>query len=160
MPHASGSDDRIDTSRRRMLTGLAALATGGAALVVTGAGCSAQNGAVVPAPPQGSIDLVVPEAAAVRVPLASLSNGARVVVQYGDVPVEVRQAEDGPRATALLCTHTGCKVVWRDEGAFYQCACHDAHFDTQGVPFTGLPTKPLVRVPVAASGDDLVVGGA
>jgi Rieske Fe-S protein len=60
----------------------------------------------------------------------------------------------------LLCTHTGCRVVWRDDGAFYQCACHDAHFDAQGVPITGLPNRPLLRVPVAVSGDQAVVGGA
>lgn len=160
MPHASGSDDRIDTSRRRMLAGLAVLATGGTAVATTIAGCAAPNGAVVPGPPEGSVEIVVPRAAPVRVPLASLGGGARVRVQYGDIPVEVRQTSDGVRATALLCTHTGCKVVWREDMAFYQCACHDAHFDIEGVPIAGLPTKRLVRIPVATTGDHVVVGGA
>jgi Rieske Fe-S protein len=51
-------------------------------------------------------------------------------VLYQGFPVEVRRADDGTvAARSLLCTHTGCEVVWMPQRQLYHCPCHEGLFD-------------------------------
>jgi cytochrome b6-f complex iron-sulfur subunit len=127
------------------------------------AGLVALVGAVSPgcqqAAPEATAPGELPVADAVEVPASDLGPETRLVVQYGEVPVEVRRTPDGVEAIALLCTHLGCKVVWKDDLDRYQCACHEGQFDFAGRPVAGIPTRPLWRVPAAVSAATIVIGG-
>jgi Rieske Fe-S protein len=42
------------------------------------------------------------------------------------------------------CTHLACNVIWRKEKQIFECPCHSGHFDMDGRPIAGPPSKPLV----------------
>lgn len=149
-----GDLDGRTVTRRDALTTLAGGAGTVVLLAVTGGGCrQTPSPAVTP----GELPVAEP----VDVPLSDLGPDTRKIVQYGDVPVEVRRAADGTgvEAIALLCTHLGCKVVWKDDITRYQCACHEGQFDVSGRPVAGIPTRPLWRVPVTVTATAAVIGG-
>jgi Rieske Fe-S protein len=150
---ANGTRQATDRTRRRLLAGLAT-AAGAGLLPFTSAGCG-RRAEDPPAP-----FTAVPRAAPVVVPLEHLAGG-RTVVFYGEVPVEVRTVEGrGAEALALLCTHQGCRVVWKPDHRTYDCACHEGRFDQAGQPIAGLARLPLMRVPVTVSATAVTVGGA
>jgi Rieske Fe-S protein len=140
-------------SRRDALRTLA----GGAGTLALLAGGAA--GGCRQAPPPAVAPGELPVATPVDVPLSELGPDTRLIVQYGEVPVEVRRTPDGVEAIALLCTHLGCKVVWKDDLDRYQCACHEGQFDFTGKPVAGIPTQPLWRVPATVSATSIVIGG-
>ena len=150
-----GDASRPPVSRREALRTLA----GGAGTIALLAGVG--NAGCRQAPPPAVAPGELPEADPVEVLLSDLGPDTRLVVQYGDVPVEVRRAADGAgvEAIALLCTHLGCKVVWQDDLDRYQCACHEGQFDVSGQPVAGIPTRPLWRVPVNVTATAAVIGG-
>jgi Rieske Fe-S protein len=75
--------------------------------------------------------------------------------------VEVRRAEDGTvAARSLLCTHTGCEVVWIPDRQLYHCPCHEGLFDADGRVVAGFPPRPLRDVPARIEGDEILVGEA
>lgn len=42
-----------------------------------------------------------------------------------------------------ICTHLACNVIWREEAGIFECPCHSGHFDMEGKPIAGPPTRPL-----------------
>jgi Rieske Fe-S protein len=42
------------------------------------------------------------------------------------------------------CTHLACNVIWRKEKQIFECPCHSGHFDMDGRPIAGPPSKPLI----------------
>ncbi len=94
----------------------------------------------------------------VRVSLADLPLGARIVVASAREPIEVVRSRDGLSARSLLCTHFGCRVVWEAARERYRCPCHAGWFDAAGQPVAGPPTRPLRPVPIAVVGDVALVG--
>lgn len=139
-------------TRRQCLAGLAALSAG--ALPAPACGRGDEDGPLTAVPG----DLDQPGVAPVTVPLASLPEAGRYEVAWGAIPVELRRTAGGVEARALLCTHQGCKVVWRDPSRVYECACHQGHFDESGRPVSGMPTRPLRRVPLLVSPATVYVG--
>lgn len=110
-------------------------------------GCSPSDEAS--APPGGST----------RVPLSELPPGTRLRVLHHGFPVEVKRADDGAvTARSLLCTHTGCEVVWQPDRQLYHCPCHEGLFDADGRVVAGKPPLPLRDVPVRLEGEEVVVG--
>jgi Rieske Fe-S protein len=96
---------------------------------------------------------------AVRVPLAELPPGRRLVVTWDGEPVELLRSADGQaRALLLSCTHFGCPVEWREADGRYQCPCHDGRYADDGRVLQGPPPRPLRRIPVRIEGDELVLG--
>ena len=56
---------------------------------------------------------------------------------------------DGPDNITVFsstCTHLACNVIWRKEKNIFECPCHSGHFDINGRPIAGPPTKPLVAL--------------
>lgn len=94
----------------------------------------------------------------VRVSRESLRAAGRLEAEYLGDPIEVRATPEGPVARSLLCTHFGCRVQWDAKGRVYDCPCHQARFDAEGRPVSGLALQPLRRLPVATSADEVLVG--
>lgn len=93
-----------------------------------------------------------------RVPLADVPRTGRVKVFVAGRPVELRRTEHGVVARSLLCSHFGCTVAWHEKRQEYLCPCHDGVYDASGAVVAGPPPKGLASVPVAVSGNDLIVG--
>lgn len=129
---------------RRAALGRLGLA-GASALAALGSACGREQAS---AGPRG-----------VRVPLAELPPGRRLVVTWDGEPVELLRSADGKaRALLLSCTHFGCPVEWREADGRYQCPCHDGRYDADGRVLQGPPPRPLRKIPVRIEGDELVLG--
>ncbi len=92
------------------------------------------------------------------VPLADVPKAGRVKVFVAGRPVELQRTKHGVVARSLLCSHFGCTVAWHEERQEYLCPCHDGVYDASGAVVAGPPLKGLASVPVAVSGNDLIVG--
>ncbi|MEW5939679.1 MAG: ubiquinol-cytochrome c reductase iron-sulfur subunit [Chloroflexota bacterium] len=65
----------------------------------------------------------------------------RTAVSYG--LYVVRQSESEVRVFSDICTHLGCRVIWRPDRQHYVSPCHDGHFDVLGKNISGPPPRPL-----------------
>ena len=64
-----------------------------------------------------------------------------------DPCVLVRLAEDKWVAFAQKCTHLSCPVIPQPQQGRFFCPCHEGVFNiTTGVPISGPPRRPLIRV--------------
>ncbi len=70
-----------------------------------------------------------------------------------------------PRAGELVaysqvCTHLSCAVVHRAEENTLFCPCHHGYFSIEGgQPTAGPPTRPLPRIKLEQSGDEIFAVG-
>lgn len=79
------------------------------------------------------------------------------VTQVEGMPIIWTRVRDQQwRAFEGLCTHQDCPLEFRRGEGFF-CACHNGLFDLEGVPRSGPPQKPLLRLPVEKKGDELLV---
>lgn len=90
--------------------------------------------------------------------LSELTPGARVVVSYRQLPVEVIRTENGVHALSLACTHMGCTVRWDAGKQLYLCPCHEGRFDADGQVVSGPPPSSLPSIPVSVSDTVVTVG--
>jgi Rieske Fe-S protein len=114
-------------------------------------GLEALPSACAPEPP--------PKPGPVRVPLADLEGGRRIIVVVFGNPVEVSRRGGIVVARSLLCTHTGCLVKWKEDRRQYVCACHQGRFDENGEVVEGVPPRPLPTLPVRISGGHALIAG-
>ena len=80
------------------------------------------------------------------------------IFKFGSRPgILVRTAEGEFRAFSATCTHLGCIVQYRPDLGHIWCACHNGHFDLNGINIQGPPPKPLEQFAVNVRGDQIVV---
>ena len=140
-----GTDRTID--RRRFMVrscGVAAACLSAPLLTILG-GCSQEP------EPDG-------KPAPLKLALAELPIGSRVLFAYGDRTVEVVRTESGCRARVMLCTHQGCNISWVEDEQYYLCACHKGRFNDQGDPIYGPPRKPLRELNVTLTPTEAIIG--
>ena len=65
------------------------------------------------------------------------------------------------RALSAICTHMGCIVGWNERTRQFDCPCHGANFDIEGViqPTPSYPYRPppLIRIPVKVENGEVFV---
>lgn len=84
-------------------------------------------------------------------------NSARVF-KFGNQPGIIVKTPSGElRAFAAACTHLACIVQYRDDLQHLWCACHNGHFDLNGINIQGPPPRPLESYTVNVRGDQIVV---
>jgi cytochrome b6-f complex iron-sulfur subunit len=137
--------DSLDRRRVLALFGAAGCSLAGMGSVLVG--CGGGSGAGGPREP-------------VTIDRARLEREGRVVVRWGDEPVEVKLQGSSVEARSLVCTHIGCVVRWDPEKNLYVCPCHEGRFDSAGRPVGGPPTKPLRSVELRVTDSEVVVGPA
>lgn len=93
--------------------------------------------------------------ALLRVPPQDIPVGGALVFRQERIAI-MREGADY-RALSLVCTHLGCTVSVTTEGMI--CPCHGSRFDRQGTVLSGPAERPLQRLHVEVSGDELVVRG-
>lgn len=97
----------------------------------------------------------------------------RVVARIGEIPVGgvklfqypepneqcimIRTGEDTYVAYSQKCTHLSCAVFYSREQDRLECPCHNGYFSVKdGSVLQGPPTRPLPRVVLERSGEDLI----
>jgi cytochrome b6-f complex iron-sulfur subunit len=80
------------------------------------------------------------------------------IFRYGSRPgILVRTASGDFRAFSAACSHLGCIVQYRPDIGHIWCACHNGHFDLNGINIEGPPPGPLESYVVNVRGDQIVV---
>jgi Rieske Fe-S protein len=69
------------------------------------------------------------------------------------------EASESATATVRLatCTHLACTVQYREDIGHIWCACHNGHFDLNGLNISGPPPRPLDQFVVNETADQIVV---
>jgi len=102
----------------------------------------------------------VPEASPTTVAAAKvgeLSPDSAKIFRFGDKPgLLLRLADGSYRAFSAVCTHLGCTVQYRPDLKHIWCACHDGHYDLNGINISGPPPRPLERFDVTIRGDEIL----
>jgi Rieske Fe-S protein len=85
------------------------------------------------------------------------SNAGRIF-KFGNEPGILVKTQSGElRAFSAICTHLDCTVQYREDLNHIWCACHNGHYDLNGVNIAGPPPRPLDRYDVNVRGDQIVV---
>jgi Rieske Fe-S protein len=137
-------------SRRRFVDWLLGTSLGGLVLAVL-----YPVGRYLVPPPAG-------ESAAASVTLAlkpgDVPANSGQIFKFGNRPgLLVRTPGGELRAFSATCTHLGCIVQYRTDLSQIWCACHNGHFDLNGLNVEGPPPKPLDRFEVNVRGDQIVI---
>lgn len=75
----------------------------------------------------------------------------------GEQCILIRTAEDSYVAYSQKCTHLSCAVFYSREHDRLECPCHQGYFSVKdGSVLQGPPTRPLPRVVLERSGDQLI----
>jgi Rieske Fe-S protein len=99
-------------------------------------------------------------ASSVTLPLApdEIPPNSGKIFKFGNRPgILVRTASGELRAFSATCTHLGCIVQHRADLGHLWCACHNGHFDLNGINIAGPPPRPLEPFVVNVRGDQIVV---
>ena len=87
-----------------------------------------------------------------------LATNSAKVFKFGNRPgIIVRTPGGELRAFSAACTHLGCIVQHRADLGHLWCACHNGHFDLNGINIQGPPPRPLEAFQVNVRGDQIVV---
>lgn len=95
----------------------------------------------------------VTKPALLRVAPAALPVGGALVYRQQRIAL-LREGEQ-IIALSLVCTHLGCTVSVTPQGMV--CPCHGSRFDRNGAVLSGPAEKPLIRLTVEHSGDELII---
>ncbi|MFQ6675549.1 MAG: ubiquinol-cytochrome c reductase iron-sulfur subunit [Fidelibacterota bacterium] len=80
------------------------------------------------------------------------------IIKFGREPVILINTPSGDiRAFSAVCTHLACTVQYREDFQHIWCACHNGHYNLEGVNIAGPPPRPLAPFDVNISGDDVFV---
>jgi Rieske Fe-S protein len=99
-------------------------------------------------------------ATSVTLPFApdEIAPNSAQIFKFGNRPgIVVRTATGELRAFSAACTHLGCIVQHRADIGHIWCACHNGHFDLNGINIEGPPPRPLEVYEVNVRGDQIVV---
>jgi cytochrome b6-f complex iron-sulfur subunit len=85
--------------------------------------------------------------------VGELTPSSGKIFRFGDEPgilVETPQGE--LRAFSAVCTHLSCTVQYRADLEHIWCACHNGHYDLNGINIAGPPPRPLTHFQVNVQG--------
>lgn len=78
--------------------------------------------------------------------LDALPPNSGKIFRFGSKPGILLRTPSGElRAFTGICSHLNCTVQYRDDLQRIWCACHNGHYDLNGVNVAGPPPRPLER---------------
>lgn len=93
-----------------------------------------------------------------KVDPATLASNSGQIFKFGDKPgILIRTPSGELRAFTAVCTHLGCTVQYRDDLQQIWCACHNGHYNLDGINVAGPPPKPLERYALRVVGTQIYV---
>ena len=99
-------------------------------------------------------------AATVTLPIkpAEVKPNSGQIFKFGSRPgILIRTPAGELRAFSAVCTHLGCTVQYRPDLTQIWCACHNGHFNLNGINVAGPPPLPLEKYVVNVREDQIVV---
>ena len=80
------------------------------------------------------------------------------IFKFGKRPAIIIRTPGGElRAFSAVCTHLACTVQYRSDLGHIWCACHNGHYDLNGINIAGPPPRPLEPYVLNVRGDRIVV---
>jgi len=80
------------------------------------------------------------------------------IFKLGSQPgILVRTPAGELRAFSAICTHLACIVQYRPDLQHIWCACHNGHYDLNGINIAGPPPRPLEEYEVRERDGQIVV---
>ena len=129
------------------------------AVCLSGIGAAATGLAAYPVFKYLSPQSTDSEKGPVTIPRAQIGAGQAHFFQFRGHPAVMLQKAPGVFvAFSAICTHLGCIVKWLPEKGEFLCPCHAGRYASDGKVLGGPPPKPLPTIPVALSGDNLLIG--
>jgi len=90
--------------------------------------------------------------------LAELKPNSGKIFRFGSKPGIVIMTPTGEvRAFTAICTHLQCTVQYRSDLEQIWCACHNGHYNLNGINVAGPPPRPLQPYKVDLKGDEIWV---
>ncbi len=142
------------TTRRRFLDWLLGTAVGGLLVSVL---YPVMRYIVPPASAEA-----VTNAVTLTVDPQSVAANSGQIFKFGNEPgILIRTPSGELRAFSAVCTHLACTVQYRGDLRQIWCACHNGHYDLNGINIAGPPPRPLERydVRVVAGGIHVAKNG-
>ena len=103
----------------------------------------------------------VPEPKVERVVAAKIDEmkpNSGKIVRFGNKPVILIRTPSGEyRAFSAICTHLGCIVQYRPDLRHIWCACHNGHYDLNGINIAGPPPRPLEPFKVVLVNNQVII---
>ena len=94
-------------------------------------------------------------------PPTEIAKNTGRIFKFGNKPgILVRTPTGDLRAFTAICTHLQCTVQYRTDLSEIWCACHNGHYNLNGVNVAGPPPKPLEEYDVNVRGDQIIVSKA
>jgi len=89
---------------------------------------------------------------------ADVAPNSGQVFRFGSRPgILIRTPAGELRAFDGMCTHLDCIVQYRDDLGHIWCACHNGHYDLNGINIEGPPPRPLQQFSVVEADGAIVV---
>lgn len=80
------------------------------------------------------------------------------IIRFGRKPVILIRLENGElRAFSAICTHLDCTVQYRKAYKHIWCACHNGHYNLNGINIAGPPPRPLAPYKVDLKDDKIFI---
>ncbi len=96
---------------------------------------------------------------AVKALLSTTKVGDRLPVKANKIDKAYLIINKGPSianyALSPVCSHRGCTVEWQSAKNKFICPCHKAEFDGDGKVTKGPATKPLPKLKITVSNDQV-----
>ena len=90
--------------------------------------------------------------------LSELAPNSGKIFRFGSKPgIIIRTPAGEIRAFTAICTHLNCTVQYRDDFQHIWCACHNGHYDLNGINVSGPPPRPLQPYRVDVKDDEIWV---
>lgn len=78
------------------------------------------------------------------------------IFRFGNEPgILIKTNEGELKAFSAVCTHLACTVQYREELQHIWCACHNGHYDLNGINIAGPPPRPLKPFHVKIKNDEI-----
>ena len=139
-------------SRRSFLasSGVALAGLAAAPALASLQGCGGDEGSSIPKLTVPLSSLPGISAAGVAAPFVDSSYPYKIIVRFN--------GNSQYQAWSSYCNHEGCEVDYVGTG--FDCPCHGATWNAQGVLKTGPATENLLEFAVSVSGDSLTISNA
>ena len=98
------------------------------------------------------------KAVALSVDPADVPANSGRIFKFGSKPgILIRTPSGELRAFTAVCTHLSCTVQYRQDLQHIWCACHNGHYDLNGINIAGPPPRPLEPYELRVAGTQIHV---
>ncbi|QQS37178.1 MAG: Rieske 2Fe-2S domain-containing protein [Ignavibacteriales bacterium] len=88
--------------------------------------------------------------------VGELNTNSGKIFRFGNEPgILINTPEGELKAYTAICTHLACTVQYRADLQHIWCACHNGHYNLNGINIAGPPPRPLTEFKVNIKGDQI-----